>query len=384
MKISAIICEYNPMHSGHLHHIAETRRITGCDKLICIMSGSFTQRGEIAVYDKFSRTRAALSAGVDMVIELPTLFCTASAEKFAYGGVYIAHMSGIIDYLSFGCENADMQTLGVLAKILIDEPAQYRLNLKSFLDTGMSFPSARANALSLISPQYSDIINSPNNILAVEYLKAVYRLNSSINAVAIPRKCSGYLDTELKELPSAMAVRSAIKRGISPFDLLPQDIASCYNSPAVFTDSLFIPVMLKLCSLSEEELSKIEGMEEGLAYRLKSASKTAKNYSELICTIKSKRYTQTRINRLLTNLLLDVNKGSAQAPEYIRILGVRKESRLLLSMLSKHSKLPIVVSPASFNHPELKRDILATDIRALLENPPGDFSCDYTSPLIVV
>ncbi len=384
MKISAIICEYNPMHSGHTYHIAETRRITGCDKVICIMSGSFTQRGDIAVYDKFSRTRAALTGGADMVIELPTVFSTASAEKFAYGGAAIAHLTGTVDCLSFGCEDEDINALSSIADLLNDEPLEYKGLLKAALDKGMSFPSARAKAISQIIPNAERVISSPNNILAIEYLKALKRLNSSITPIAIPRKGSGYLDKELSSIPSAMAVREGLSKGEKLASMIPHELAACYSRPALFNESMFIPLMLKLRSMDEEDISLISGVEEGLSYRIKGASKRAGSYEELVSMIKSKRYTETRIKRILSSVLLNIKKDAPTSPEYIRILGVRKDSRELLSMINRRSGLPVVISPAAFPHPELKRDILAADIRALLEIPPAPAAEDLTSPLIVV
>ena len=197
MKISAIICEYNPMHAGHLYHIEETKRLSGADKVICIMSGSFTQRGEPAIFDKFARTKAALSGGADLVIELPTSFCCSSAEKFAYGGVFIADSCKIVSHLSFGCENADADALKAIASAFNAETQEYKAQLKLHLKSGASYPSARAEALNVFIPGAKQILSSPNNILAVEYLKALKRLKSKIEPVLISRKGSGYLESEI-------------------------------------------------------------------------------------------------------------------------------------------------------------------------------------------
>ena len=383
-KISAIICEYNPMHAGHMHHISETRRLTGCEYVVCIMSGSFTQRGEPAVFDKFSRTRAALVGGADMVIELPTLFACASAEKFALGGVYIADRMNIVDCLSFGCEDADVDSLKRLAAMLCDEPAPYRAALRRFLDEGMSFPSARVRAVRELFPDTAGLLASPNNILAVEYLKALRRIDSKIAPVAVRRDGSGYLDTRLSPLPSALAVREALKRGDALDGLLPDELGACFSRPALFSEALFLPAMLKLRTMSIPELDAIEGVAEGLSYRLKEAAKTAKSYDELLELTKTKRYTHARLRRVLLNVILDIKKDAPALPSYVRVLGVRRGSKALLSELSHRSELPVVVSPAGCSDPELLRDLAATDIRALLESPPAPAAEDLTHGLVIV
>lgn len=385
MKISAIICEYNPMHAGHLHHIEETKRLSGADKVICIMSGSFTQRGEPAIFDKFARTKAALSGGADLVIELPTSFCCASAEKFAYGGVFIADSCKIVSHLSFGCENADADALKAIASSFNAETQEYKAQLKLHLKSGASYPSARAEALNLFIPGAKQILSSPNNILAVEYLKALERLKSKIEPVLISRKGSGYLESEIKAIPSALAIRNAVFSGAPLSSFIPKELYSCFSGlSAVHPSTLFFPAMFKLRTMSNEELTEIDGVDEGLEYRLKSACKIAKSYDELISLVKTKRYPQTRIKRIILNIILDIKKAGPVSPSYIRILGVKKESRELLSMLSKSASLPVIISPVDVIDHELKRDIIACDIRALLQSPSGNSSCDFTTGLIVL
>lgn len=382
-KISAIICEYNPMHAGHMLHIAKTRRLTSCDYVVCIMSGSFTQRGEPAVFDKFSRARAALCGGADMVIELPTLFSCASAEKFAMGGVFLADSSNIVDHLSFGCENADISLLDKTAHLLCDQPDTFRSSLKNHLDSGMSFPRARERAVCSILPEAEGVLSSPNNILAIEYLKALIRLKSKISPVAVKREGSAYLEKQLLDVPSALALREALKKDENLNSLIPSEI-NTYSRPAVFCDALFLPAMLKLRTMSVSQLDEIEGVSEGLSYRLKDASKYAESYDELLFLIKSKRYPLSRLRRILLNIILDIKKDAPALPSYIRVLGVKKSARPLLTLLSSNSSLPVVVSPVGICDPELARDIAASDIRALLESPSAPACEDFTHGLIVI
>ena len=379
MKISVIICEYNPLHAGHVYQIDKTRELTGCDKVIAVMSGSFTQRGEPAVYDKFKRTKAALLNGIDMVVELPSLFSSATAEKFAYGGVFTANSLGVCDYLSFGAENAELSALYKIASFLTNEPAEYKEALKAGLKNKLSYPSARRDALLSYFPGYEELISSPNNILAIEYLKALIRLKSDITPIAIERKGSSYHERVINDVPSATAIREALKRNedISGFSKVPP-------GGEVLSESLFLPLIIKLRASSPEELKNIEGISEGLEFSVIKAARTAKSYEELIELIKSKRYARTRVSRILLNILLDIKKGAPAAPEYIRVLGIKKNSKELLSLMAKNASLPVITSPAAFNNKELKRDILATDLRAALEKPAGEAFKDFSTPLITI
>ena len=388
MKNCAIICEYNPMHSGHVYQIEQTRKKTGCDNIIAIMSGSFTQRGIPAIYDKWSRTEAALKNGVDMVIELPAVFATTPAEKFAMGGVLTANSLGIIDTLSFGCEIVDMDILYEIANELLNESCAFKKVLKDFLNTGLSLAAAREKALEEVLPQAKGVLKGSNTILAIEYIKALIQTNSSIKPVAIKRTGQDENDPSItSSFPSAFAIRSAIYKGESLDNIIPSNISNIFkNKTAVFNNMLYTLVRYKLLSSNIDELFSIADVSEGLENKMLSAALSANSTDDLINTIKSKRYTYARISRILTSLLLGITKKTScdacNNIEYVRVLGVKKEATYLLSELSKHANAPVITNPKNCESEYIKYDILASDIHSILENIPA--GRDYTEKLISI
>jgi predicted nucleotidyltransferase len=380
MKIGAIICEYNPLHSGHGYHIQKTLEFS--DKLICIMSGSFVQRGESAMFDKWTRALAALEAGADMVIELPTISACAAAEHFSFGAVSIAHALGSVDFLSFGCEHTDITGLTNTAEFLINEPDAYKQELKTALNQGLSYPSARARAVSKFDPRRAEYLKTPNSILAVEYISALKKLNSSITPIAIKRERNANCE-DTSPYPSAFAIRKAYEKDRAQAEkfISPRFL----NCSPVFERDIFSPLMYKLRSMSIQDIADTEDVFEGLEHLIFRSAKQATSYEELLALIKSKRYTLSRIKRILINCLLGIDKNAApllrNSSRYARVLGVREKSKKLLSLFSKTSSIPIITSPAGFSSKSLALDIYATDIRALLEQKPA--GQDYTNRLIV-
>ena len=212
MKICAIICEYNPFHNGHLYQLREAKRLSGADALLCIMSGNFVQRGEAAILDKYTRAKHALQAGADAVIELPTIFATSNAELFAKGAISILSAIPSVKTLCFGCENADKTAFKLAARYLNDEPSDVSEKIKEMVASGMSFAKARANAWAGYIPL--DLLCSPNNILGLEYTRAILAKDADIDILPIQRVGNGYSEAKLnEELPSATAIREAIKDG---------------------------------------------------------------------------------------------------------------------------------------------------------------------------
>ena len=224
-KVLGIIAEYNPFHNGHLYHLDASKKVTGCDYTVAIISGNFTQRGSTSVVDKWSKTKMALQNGVDLIIELPVLYSISSSENFADGAIKILNSLGIIDYLSFGSETPDITVLDSIADILCNEPKDYKKLLAAELDKGLSFPKARENALlDYIKntntfendkpnfEEYKKALSSPNNILGIEYLKALKKYNSSIKPVCISRFATDYNSFDFSEnIASATAIRELIK-----------------------------------------------------------------------------------------------------------------------------------------------------------------------------
>lgn len=389
MKISAVIAEYNPLHRGHAYHMAKTRRQTGCDALIVLMSGNFVQRGEPAVFDKWTRARLALRAGADLVIELPVSYACASAERFASGAVAILNGLRCIDALSFGSETANLSLLQELADMLAEEPPAYRAALADALSRGLSFPAARSQAVQATfpHPEVRDILASPNAILGLEYLKALKKTGSSIRPAVIPRRGSQYLAEGLDgEFSSALAIRRALREGRWAEAALTEPPE--FYPPPVFPDSLSLPLLYALRCAAPGELSQIYGMAEGLENKLAAVSKIARNREELLAAMKSRRHPYTRLSRLLLACFFGITTGQIQSidaqPPYARVLGIRQERRDLLSHLAQHSRIPVITQPREDRlSPGLALDIRASDLYGLLCRPIQPAGRDYTQGLLI-
>ena len=360
----AIIAEYNPFHNGHLYQISEAARLTEADYCIVIMSGHFVQRGEVAIYDSYTRARMALRAGADLVLEMPSPFSTSSAEDFASYGIALCGSLGI-SYISFGIEADSIDILKVIANILSNESDSYKASLNSMLKLGMSFPQARQTALleELKTSGYpddaitlaKDALSSPNNILAIEYLKAIYRFHSPVKPIAVTRLGSGYNDTKLNEsYASASAIREFMKSGgelnnLKPY--VPEEVLEIMSeSKPLYSDDITDYIIFKLISDIYEgrKLSEYADISDELSMRIAATYKNLSSYDELIKAIKSKQYTYTHISRALTHILLGLTKDNMQlyksgrlAP-YARILGFRQESASLLTQLKEMSSVPII------------------------------------------
>lgn len=381
MKIIAIIAEYNPFHNGHLYQLQKSVQETGADGVIAIMSGNFVQRGLPAFLDKWTRTNLALSAGVNLVIELPTFFATASAEQFAYGSVKLLNDTKVVDQLCFGTENMDNYAFEQIASILANEPQAFSGLLNDALSLGLSFPVARETALK----QYLNvdcIPNTSNSILGLEYYKALYLLESTIKPHLIKRVGSGYNDESLhNNFSSATAIRKAYFEAVgkgTTFDFKGHIPETCLEvlkqspimpvAPEAFEDIL----LYKLRTASLEELASIREVTEGLEHKLKAVALKARHYDELIEGLKSKRYTMTKLSRMLNNILLGITKDfkGIDHLDYIRVLGFDDIGQAILKEIKSNSDLNII---ANLNHipnalkenPLLKLDLMATDIYSL-------------------
>lgn len=388
MKISAVIAEYNPFHLGHAHHLKKTRE-HGCDKIIVILSGNFTQRGEPAIFDKFTRAACALRSGADLVLELPTFFSLCPAEGFADGAVRILDALGCVDTLSFGSEVAELDVLQRTALLLAQESQEHRAYLQKQLSAGKSFPAARAEAFArTYGEQAAAPLCSPNAILGLEYLQALSRQKSRIEPCVILRQGSSYADPALSDgLSSALAIRKEIgEGGLLWQHAVPKQLLPYYQDP-VTASAVFPHLLYLLRSNSPQELAKIHGIGEGLEYKFWRAGQKARDYEELLALIKSKRYPLARIKRALCCLLLGITKQKAEelatASLYARVLGVREDGRALLSMLSDHARIPICSSPKELmGNPLLELDLRATDFYGVLQSPPAPAGRDYRQGLI--
>ncbi len=375
MKTAGIICEYNPFHNGHKYQIDRVKQ--DFDAAICVMSGSFVQRGEVALFDKWTRAEAALLSGCDLVIELPVRYTLSSAEGFAMGGIELLNSMGVIDAISFGAECPDYERLENLAKLLLSENDLVSGKIKKYLDSGMNYALARHKAYE--EEKDIDLLLSGNNILAVEYIKALIKTNSSILAVPLKRKAAEHDSEEVfGEYASAGRIRKLFAEGRDISDFTPYDYS---GKTAFFTDKLSDIFRYRLCCEGAEMFSEISGTEPGLAERFVKARNSEK-LSDIIDSVKTKRYTRTRLCRIAMSAILNL-KGGYKSPEYIRVLGMNDRGKELLFEMKKRAKLPVITKMADFSG-NAGEDIFATDIAALCGDKKTDFGRDFlVSPIIL-
>ena len=408
MKVTGIIAEYNPFHNGHLYQLTEARKKTDADFIIVVMSGDFMQRGTPAIINKWERTRMALSGGADLVLELPCVFATASANMFALGGISLLARTGVVTDLCFGAETDSITDFLTLAKFLNEEPAFFKNALKNELKTGISFPAARSSALSAEAslPLSSEkLLSSPNNILGIEYCKALFALSSSIKPHIIKREGSGYNDREVNKqdrFASASAIRTVLlnpSKGRSSSDLssfLPAsslDILKNSKNKLAFLSENDFSLLLHYQLLREMDLgfSSYSDVSKDLSNRIKNRISGFTSWSDFALSLKTKELTYTRINRALTHILLGITDDNflfakSNLPLYLRILGFSKNASLLLSSIKHNSSIPLIskladaknsLSDASYDM--LKADIFASDIYRTVktaktgQNDPNEF-----------
>lgn len=400
-KVLGIVAEYNPFHNGHLYHLENSKKITGCNLSICIISGNFTQRGSTSLINKWDKAKLALSNGFDLVIELPTLYSISSAENFADGAIKILNSLGIVDYISFGAENSDINILDKISSVLCDEPEKYKTILNNELKNGLSFPKARENALIkyLDNCDCSNTLSSPNNILGIEYLKSLKKHKSNIKPILIPRVQVDYNSNKISNnFASATAIRDLIKN--NKFDIIKNVVPeSTYSllmnnieNNTIVTDlNIFEKEILYILrKMSIEEISNLPDISEGLEFAIKTAVNSCNSISEVIDSIKSKRYTYTRIQRILLYALLGITKYDMEISRnilpYVRILGFNDNGKKLISEISKRNPdINIITSVKKFVDSNLDsdlkllldKDIFATNIYYSALQTPYVGNLDY-------
>lgn len=369
MKTVGIICEYNPFHKGHLYQIQQTKKLCEADLVVAVMSGSFVQRGECAFCDKWARAKMALFCGVDLVVELPVVYSSQSAEFFAQGAVKILNEIGV-DYISFGVENDNIEDLKSAAQFLLEEPPKYKKELSKALDTGMSFPAAREAAAAAC--HVKGVLSTPNNILAVEYLKALFKIGSKIEPVAVLRKGS-----EHDGVGSASYIRKA---GIDnakeylpkkAYDIIMEEIQK--GAAPVRPSAMDSIIVSRLRLMEALEIANIVDVGEGLENRIKEGARLYSTVWDIADYVKTKRYTHSRIRRIMINSLLGITQDHVTAdPEYIRVLGMNKKGMEVLRKIKKKGSLPIITKTADAkSSPMLKLDLKATDIYSLAYPNPA-------------
>ena len=389
MKTAGIIAEYNPFHKGHEYQIRYTKEKLKADYVIVAMSGDYVQRGTPALISKHARAEMALRCGADLVLEMPVSVSTASAEAFAMGGVSLLDGLGVVDMLCFGSESGEISALKELAEILVEEPEEYKKLLKSFLSEGLTFPAARSQALTeyfknprnfsgddfdgVLTPllnEVTQILNTPNNILGIEYCKALLRLNSRIRPVTIRREGMGYHETTVPEgistvaspdlqsptdfFASATAIRNLILQDSPDLDALASQIPEqafpvfqkAVNSGEFLTESS-LDSILSYCLMKEngKKLSSYMDVSEDLARRIINQQNLLLSFSQSVSVLKTRELTQTRIQRALLHIILNIHTAPAQIP-FARVLGFRRESSELLSQIKQHSQIPLITKLA--------------------------------------
>ena len=412
-KVVGIIAEYNPFHNGHSYHIQNTKAQTGADFVVAVMTGNFTQRGNTSVINKWEKAKMALNGDADVVIELPTIYSISSAENFASGAVKILNELGIVDTISFGMEANDVSTLNNIANVLVNEPPEYKVILEHELGKGNSFPKARENALMMYLndiKRYANVVKGSNNILAIEYLKALKKQKSSIVPFGVKREKVYYNSTKIiDEYASATGIRNLLLhnqieevRKVVPaksYSILLNNLRQgtyvldiiAYNDEIIY----------KLRSMTVKQIANLPDVSEGLEYLIKDVSNKTNNLIELINGIKSKRYTQTRIQRILLYALLGITKKdmemSKKITPYIRVLGCSEKGKILLSQINSKAKVITSLKKYEVSNKNkrfcigkqkalnrmLEIDKTATDIYTIGYKKDSKAGLDYTKGLIL-
>lgn len=408
-KVLGIVAEYNPFHNGHLYHLEQAKKITGSNYIVAIISGNFTQRGSTSLFDKWSKAKTALQCGVDLVIELPVLYSISSAENFADGSIKILDSLKILDYIAFGAETANVDILNSIADVLLREPKEYKNLLSQELQKGISFPQARQNALVAYlndSRKYATVLSSPNNILGVEYLKALKKYRSKISPIAIERYEAGYNDLGYTaNIASATAIRNMVKnngfeilKNLMPAPSYATLIESIKNGHLVPDLSVFEKqIIYNLRRMSTSQIAQLPDVSEGLEFALKNTANSCSNLVDFLNIIKSKRYASTRIQRILLYSLLGITKKdmdlSKKVQPYVRVLGFNERGKFLLSEIAKaNPKLEIVTSVKKFydatSNKNLKamidKDIEATNVYTIGYDNDSWSNLDFTKKIVTI
>ena len=392
MKVVGIIAEYNPFHKGHQFHLSRARELTGADYVIVVMSGNYVQRGTPAMFDKYTRAEATLRSGADLVLELPVSAATGSAEYFASGAVKMLADTGIVTDLCFGSECGSLMDLQKLADILAEEPEEYQILLRKYLKKGMSFPAARAHAMKDYAPELvSDLLDAPNNLLGLEYLKALKRLHGTILPHTIQREGNAYHDITITDERSASAsgIRDALMKsqGIFTDRILQQlpfpELYKDYEGLSPISENSFsLPLLQKLRALQDQPLEQYFGVSAELSNRIWNRLDEFSSFSGFTDLLKTRELTRTSVSRALLHILLDVREYKPAS--VFRVLGFRKSSGILLKELSVHGNLPVITSLSQAGIPpkELYADQLYESVRSLLHG--RSFQNEYRRKMLVI
>lgn len=390
MNIVGIIAEFNPLHNGHKYIIDQAKKQCNADYVVIVMSGNFTQRGTPAIYDKYIRTKMALLSGADLVIEMPVVAACSGAKDFARCGVSLLNSTGIITHLAFGSENPNLKDLSNLADLLHNEPEEFKLQLKSFLKEGLSWPAARQKAIDHLYPHLSDYSKDPNNILALEYLISIKELNSAITPVPIKRIQTGYHDLSTNHpICSATALRQQIEAKNSKDKILFHMPECIYDYAqaildydyAMKLDDFSAPLAYALTKQDDDTLCHYLDIDKDLAKRIYNEKEHYLGFYDFLMHLKNRAYTQTRISRALLHLLLGIKNSdrihlvNCNYAPYIKVLGFKKESAEILTLIKENCLLPMLTRNATA--PSLIHDYNATRLYQLDVNATETYRLIY-------
>lgn len=412
-NVLGIIAEYNPFHNGHFYHMKESIEKTNADYCICAISGNFTQRGEPSIVNKWIKAYMALCGGANLVIEIPTIYSISSAENFASGAIKILDSLKIVDNISFGAECLDISTLNNIANVIYQEPIEYKNILNHELKTGVSYPVARENAIMMYLnnvKRYANVMSNSNNILAIEYLKTLKILKSKINPILIPRKNVYYNDDKIvDDFASATTIRKILEKDEyeqikkvvpkSTYKILGEEYKR--GNVILGLNKYEKEIIYQIRKMTLKDISQVPDVSEGLEYAIKKSANECNNISDIISFIKSKRYTQTRIQRILLYILLGITKSDMEISRkiipYTRILGFDSKGKKLLSdITTANSKINMITSVNKFIEEKAKKksnrdiinmlntDIFSTDVYTLGYEYESKANLDFTNNMIIL
>lgn len=408
-KVVGIVAEYNPFHNGHMYHLTKAKEKSDAKYSIGVMSGNFVQRGNCSILNKWKKAEMALLNGIDLIIELPTIYSVSSAEGFSFGAMKIFKSLNIVDCVSFGTETEDYAALNNISSVVCEEPKQFKDFLSNELKKGVSFPKARENALMLFfdnNERYANILNGSNNILAIEYLKSLRKIKSTMQPIPVKREKVYYNDNAIvDEFASATAIRKLIKdNNFSEIrKVVPVDTYKILNREAELGNIVLDlscyekQIIHNLRRMSVDDIRNIPDVNEGLENSIKNAANYTNNLLDFIELVKSKRYTQSRIQRILICSLLGITKKDSEMAKrtipYIRILGFNERGKELISKIKEaNPKIPIITSVKKFRDSNTNKaysrmldiDIYATDTYTMACKNNHIANLDYTNNMVIL
>ena len=377
MHVTGIIAEYNPFHNGHRYQLEQIRQAYPDSAVIAVMSGSFVQRGQAALLDKWQRAGLAIAGGCDLVLELPFAFACRSAQDFARGGVQLLARLGITDTLAFGAECPSLATLQALAAA-IDSPA-VQTQLHERINAGASYAQALTELTATAAAADAAILHEPNNILAIEYLRALQRYAPGIEPLLVARRGAGYHAPSLGHFASASAIRRELAKAQPDFAALEESLPEATYAairqacPAEIasTERLFAPLLARLLTMQEGELKAVFGLQEGLANRLLAKSAQSRSLAGLLAKMVTSRYPASRISRIIPHLLLGSTEHAARTadetgPLYARVLAFDETGRELLHEIKKRSTLPLITKVSAALNSRQRLEGCLTPLQAML------------------